>query len=139
MVLEIGAVLAATRAGLCRVDSIVLPPTLQGFEALDDQPGVSTPNCCAYSAFNRCQPPNFIASMPTMRPMGVPPRRWSRTSKQMCHPAAPIEMKPRSMLVHSVRRVPPPEASSSHRISKPPQLYSSTLGASARVTVVSVT
>src|SRR3989441_1475673 len=43
------------------------------------------------------------------------------------------------MLVHSVRRVPPPTASSSHRISKPPHLYSSTLGASARVTVVSVT
>src|SRR6185312_15582244 len=57
----------------------------------------------------------------------------------MCHPAAPIEMKRRSMLVHSVRRVPPPRASSSHRISKPPQLYSSTLGASARVTLVSVT
>src|SRR6266568_1715595 len=43
------------------------------------------------------------------------------------------------MLVHSVRRVPPPKASSSHRISKPPQLYSSSLGASARVTFVSVT
>src|SRR5216683_3025788 len=43
------------------------------------------------------------------------------------------------MLVHSVRRVPPPKASSSHRISKPPHLYSSTSGASARVTVVSVT
>src|SRR5438105_5085237 len=57
----------------------------------------------------------------------------------MCHPAAPIAMKRRSMLVHSVRRVPPPTASSCHRISKPPQLYSSTLGASARVTVVSVT
>src|SRR5215475_11357439 len=57
----------------------------------------------------------------------------------MCHPAAPIEMKPRSMFVHSVRCVPPPKASSCHRISKPPQLYSSTLGASARVTVVSVT
>src|SRR5438270_291744 len=56
----------------------------------------------------------------------------------MCHPAAPIEMKRRSMLVHSVRRVPPPTASSSHRISKPPQLYSSALGASARVTLVSV-
>src|SRR5882724_1904127 len=43
------------------------------------------------------------------------------------------------MLVHSVRRVPPPEAWSSHRILKPPHLYSSTSGASARVTVVSVT
>src|SRR5882672_17136 len=43
------------------------------------------------------------------------------------------------MLVHSVRRVPAPKASSSHRISKPPQLYSSTSGASARVTLVSVT
>src|SRR5712691_10001969 len=48
-------------------------------------------------------------------------------------------MKRRSMLVHSVRRVPPPRTASSHRISKPPQLYSSTVGASARVTVVSVT
>src|SRR3989454_2282825 len=48
-------------------------------------------------------------------------------------------MKRRSMSLHSVRRVPLPLASSSHRISKPPQLYSSTLGASARVTVVSVT
>src|SRR2546421_8404317 len=56
----------------------------------------------------------------------------------MCHPAAPIEMKRRSMLVHSVRRVPPPTASSSHRISKPPQLYSSDLGGSARLTVVSL-
>src|ERR1051326_1269803 len=43
------------------------------------------------------------------------------------------------MLVHRVRRVPLPRASSSHRISKPPQVYSSALGASARVTVVSVT
>src|SRR5437764_3848865 len=43
------------------------------------------------------------------------------------------------MLVHSVRRVPPPTASSAHRISKPPQLYSSALGASARLTLVSVT
>src|SRR6266478_2180114 len=59
----------------------------------------------------------------------------------MCHPAAPIEMKRRSMLCHSVRRVPPPKASSSHRVS----LYSSTPtpssafteGASARVTLVS--
>src|SRR5216683_2211412 len=43
------------------------------------------------------------------------------------------------MLVHSVRRVPPTMGSSSHRISKSPHLYSSTLGASARVTFVSVT
>src|ERR1700691_767947 len=43
------------------------------------------------------------------------------------------------MLVHSVRRVPAPTASSCHRISKPPQLYSSALGASARFTLVSVT
>src|SRR6266508_4166393 len=47
-------------------------------------------------------------------------------------------MKRRSMLVHSVRRVPSPKASSSHRISKPPQLYSSTLGASALVTDTTV-
>src|SRR5580693_3547028 len=90
------------------------------------------PNCLAYSAFSRCQPPNCIASPPAMRPMGVPLRRRSRTSKQMCQPAAPHEMKRRSILCHSVRRVPPPKASSSHRISP----YSSTSGASARVTVV---
>src|SRR5271155_2027878 len=51
----------------------------------------------------------------------------------MCHPAAPMEMKRRSILAQSVRRVPPPEASSSQRISP----YSSALGASARVTFVS--
>src|SRR5579872_271010 len=51
----------------------------------------------------------------------------------MCQPAAPHEMKRRSMWCHSVRRVPLPRASSSHRISP----HSSTLGASARVTVVS--
>src|SRR5580704_2149478 len=50
----------------------------------------------------------------------------------MCQPAAPHEMNRRSMLCHSVRCVPPPRASSSHRISP----YSSTAGASARVTVV---
>src|SRR5216684_2173508 len=98
--------------------------------------GVSIPNCWAYSELSRGQS-NFMASALTMRPMGVPMRRRSRTSKQMCHPAAPMEMKPRSMLCHSVRRVPPPKASSSHRISLSPQLYSSTLGASARVTLVS--
>src|SRR5271154_3122597 len=43
------------------------------------------------------------------------------------------------MLVHSVKRVPLPRGSSCHRISNPPQLYSSAWGASARVTVVSVT
>src|SRR6266404_5788180 len=43
------------------------------------------------------------------------------------------------MLVHSVRCVPPTMGSSSQRISKSPHLYSSTLGASARVTFVSVT
>lgn len=48
----------------------VLPPTLQRFGALVGQPGGSTPNCFAYSAFNRCQPPNFMASVPAMRPMG---------------------------------------------------------------------
>src|SRR5437867_5790966 len=74
-----------------------------------------------------------------MRPIGSPARSRSSTSKQMCQPAAPIEMKRRSMLVHRVRRVPPPKASSFHRMSKPPHLYSSTVGASARVTVVSVT
>src|SRR5690348_13751640 len=57
----------------------------------------------------------------------------------MCHPAAPIEIKRRSMSCHSVSRVPRSVASSSHRISVLPQLYSSTDGASARVTRVSET
>src|ERR1700733_13411146 len=52
----------------------------------------------------------------------------------MCQPAAPHEMKRRSMLLHSVRRVPPPKGSSSQRMSP----YSSALGASARVTLVSI-
>src|SRR5271168_1320765 len=43
------------------------------------------------------------------------------------------------MFVHSVSRVPPPMFSSSHRMSNPSHLYSSTSGASARVTVVSLT
>src|SRR3954447_23614507 len=60
---------------------------------LGGQFGVLMPNCWAYSAFSRCQPANFVASPPAMRLIGVPLRRWSRTSKAMCHPAAPIEMK----------------------------------------------
>src|SRR6202171_3453979 len=72
-------------------------------------------------------------SAPTMRPIGSPARSRSRTSKQMCQPAAPHEMKRRSLLCHSVRRVRDPKASSSQRISP----HSSTLGASARVTLVS--
>src|SRR5579875_3910433 len=67
-----------------------------------------------------------------MRPMGWPASSRSRTSKQMCHPAAPHEMKRRSILCQSVRRVPLPNGSSSHRMSP----YSSTSGASARVTLV---
>src|SRR4029079_9012561 len=35
--------------------------------------GNSTPNSWAYSAFSRCQPSNFITSMPAMRPRGSPP------------------------------------------------------------------
>src|SRR5215467_1848747 len=66
--------------------------------------------------------------------MGVPLSRRSRTSKAMCQPAAPHEMNRRSILLHSVSRVPPGTASSSHRLSP----YSSTLGASTRVTLVSI-
>src|SRR5467141_1780845 len=58
----------------------------------------------------------------------------------MCQPAAPIDMNPRSMLCQSVSRVPPPPSgSSSQRMSAPPQVYSSALGASARFTWVSDT
>jgi hypothetical protein len=53
---------------------------------------LSTPNCFAYSALNRCQPLNFMASAPVMGPIGLPARSRSRTSKQMCQPAAPHEM-----------------------------------------------
>jgi len=38
---------------------------------LKSGPSLSIPNCLAYSACSRCQP-NFMASGPTMRPMGVP-------------------------------------------------------------------
>ena len=31
------------------------------FQVFDGRPGISTPNCFAYSAFNRCQPPNFMS------------------------------------------------------------------------------
>src|SRR3954451_10572563 len=58
----------------------------------------------------------------------------------MCQPAAPIEMNRRSMLCQSVSRVPvPANGSSSQRMSCPPQLNSSTLGASARFTWVADT
>src|SRR5262249_7726793 len=104
-----------------RFHGFFLSPTLQRFGLLGGQPGGSTPNCFAYSAFNRCQPPNFIASLPTMRPIGSPARNRSRTSKQMCQPAAPHEMKPRSMLCQSVSRVPPtPSGSSFQRMCCPP-------------------
>src|SRR6185437_7255733 len=59
--------------------------------ALGGQLGAFTPNCAAYSAFSRCQPSNFVASGPAMRPIGLPLRRRSRVSNAMCHPAAPIE------------------------------------------------
>src|SRR6516225_2037248 len=36
----------------------VVPPTRQRFGALGGQPGLSIPNCLAYSAVNRCPPPN---------------------------------------------------------------------------------
>src|ERR1700674_1193052 len=52
------------------------------------QPGASTPNCFEYSATNRCQPANFMASTPAMAPIGLPTRNRSRTSTQMSQPAA---------------------------------------------------
>src|SRR5215831_12695589 len=110
----------------------------QGCAAFGGQFGTWIPNCLAYSAFRRCQP-NFIASPATMRPMGLPARNRSRTSKQMCQPAAPIDTNPRSILCQRVRRVPLPSGSSSHRMSLPPQLYSSSREASARFTLVAET
>jgi len=58
------------------------------------------------------------------------PGNRSSTSKQMCQPAVPIETNPWSILCQRVRRVRFPRDSISHRMSLPPQLYSS-LGASA--------
>jgi len=43
----------------------------QDWATLGGQLGALIPNCWAYSALSRCQP-NFIASLPTMRPIGVP-------------------------------------------------------------------
>src|SRR5207248_9894998 len=54
---ELRCRLALARARLCHVRIL---------EVQD------TPNCFAYSACSRCQPANFIASGPTMRPRGVP-------------------------------------------------------------------
>src|SRR5258706_5596481 len=85
---------------------------LEAAEVSGDPPGVSMPNCFAYSVLNRFQPSNFMASGPTMRPIGSPARDLSRTSKQMCQPAAPHEMKPRSILCPSVKRMPPASSSS---------------------------
>src|SRR4030095_15638286 len=61
------------------------------------------------------------------------------TSKQMCQPAAPMEMNRRSMLCQSVSRVPLLSGSSSQRMSCPPPLNSSPFGASARLMRASVT
>src|SRR2546422_4747898 len=51
----------------------VCDPQMSGHRAAEiaghDDCGESTPNCFAYSAFNRCQPANFMASAPTMRPI----------------------------------------------------------------------
>src|SRR5207237_4275499 len=48
----------------------------------EGQPGVSTPNCFAYSAFNRCQPPNFMGSAPTVRTLVRPERIRRGTSSR---------------------------------------------------------
>ena len=50
-----------------------VPPNLSIIDQLrgpEAQLGASTPNSLAYSAFNRCQPPNCRASAPTIRPTG---------------------------------------------------------------------
>ncbi len=63
------------------------PPRFTTFEPSGGgQLGVSIPDCLAYSAFNRCQPPIFMVSAPTKRPIGSPARSRSRTSKQMYQP-----------------------------------------------------
>src|SRR5215469_4491924 len=65
--------------------------------------GGFTSNCSASSITNLCLPANFMAASSAMRPMGVPLRKRSRTSKAMCQPAAPHAMKRRSMLLHNIR------------------------------------
>src|SRR5262245_62825430 len=64
---------------LCVLGVQSLPATeLHRLGANDAAEGGSTertPNCCAYSAFSRCQPPNLIDWGPTMRPRGVALRR----------------------------------------------------------------
>src|SRR5262249_52585985 len=78
---ELGGRPAWLRIGLFHIRFSVWVPRL----------GDSTPNCLAYAEFRRGQS-NFIASPPTIRPRGSPARSPSSTSKQMCQPAAPIEM-----------------------------------------------
>ena len=94
--------------------------------------GVSVPNCLAYSPTDRSQPFNFMALTAAMAPIGLPASNRSRTSKQICQPAAPHEMTRRSIPCQSVKRA------AAHGLEfpwMPP--YSSSLGASARVTLVS--
>src|SRR3984957_20962770 len=56
VVVALGMVLPATKAGFCRVDSMgFLLQFRNGF-------AVYLPNCVAYSSFNRCQQSNFAAS-----------------------------------------------------------------------------
>ncbi len=46
----------------------------------------------ARTRYNKRGHSNFMASPPTMRPTGLPAIRRSSTSRQMCQPAAPMEM-----------------------------------------------
>src|SRR5579862_2736071 len=62
-----------SRASLEGQPKAAVPTSIQdSFADLGGQLGALTPNCRAYSAFSRCQPANFMASAPAMRPMGVP-------------------------------------------------------------------
>ena len=80
-------------------------------------------------------------SWPRRRRCVQPARRRGAAQGRRSRCASPRRPTRQSgdLLCQSVRRVPLPSGSSSHRRSLPPQLYSSSLGASVRFTVVSET
>ena len=122
-----------------RVGCILRPSPSGSWRGLGGQFGASIPNCLAYSAFSRCQPPNFIASPADKAAdrvaaekviqdveADVPPGRTHRDE-------AAVDVVPQRQ----------PRAAT-NRFELPPEIvaapvYSSSLGASARFTGVSVT
>ena len=71
------------------------------------QPGASTPNCLAYCGVQSLPALELHRSGPTMRPIGSPAESGRGRRSRCASQPRPTEMKRRSMLCQSVRRVPP--------------------------------